>query len=512
MMLTNLLLGLASLLGPQGPGPNALDVVELKNGDVLEGRIVTQLDAYVEIELGAGATVGLSRAQIARIARGAGATVQPARGPIAPRSEWFVIHDASGEAVGWLQAGISVAADGAVLVSEEYEFSAGSRRYQITSQVRASATLEPLGCYFRERIGEPVVAAALVPNQPTGRNERVVEERILEGRCDGDQLVLSRLDRNGRSERRLPWPAGATFPLLARLQALHEHRSVPVTTMYDPLHDELLTRGLEAPKVRAVRWDGEPQKVTELVDDAAGAQRNAAWYDQRGGTLRRELAGPSLVAVRSAAESAPRAASGSRIASSFVVAGGDTFACWLPNPSWVPIDDLPEGRLVLQGPHPGTSIAVTRLDHLEPGTALTTAADAVANWFLLLHPELRFESRQSSSHKGRDTLRLVAQGRDLRATVDVLPHGEAFVVVSCVAPRAVWSELVGDFEFAVRTLELDAAAIAPRLQGPVQRRAEAAEASAGRRAVGRPTAGEPTGSPSRARAGKLPLVRVPTAH
>lgn len=504
MMLTNLLFGIALLLGPQGPAPAALDVVELKNGDVLQGRIVTQLDAYVEIELGAGATVGLSRAQIARIARGEGAPAGPVRGPIAPRSEWFVLYDAAGEAVGWLQAGISVDSDGVVLVSEEYEFSAGARRYQITSQVRASAALEPLGCYFRERIGEPVVAAALVPDQPTGRNERIVEERIQEGRCEGDRLVLSRLDRTGRSERSLPWSAGATFPLLARLQALHEHRSVPVTTMYDPLHDELLTRGVDAPKVRAVRWDGAPRLVTELVDDAVGALRNSAWYDERGGTLRRELAGPSLVAVRSVAEAAQRAAGASRIASSFVVAAGGAFACWLPNPSWVPVDDLPDGRLVLQGPNPAASIAVTRLDHLEPGTALSTAADAVANWFLLLHPELRLQSRQSSTHKGRDAIQIVAQGKAQRATVDVLPHGEAFVVVSCVAPRELWAELAGDFEFAVRNLELDAAAIAPRLQGPVQRRAVAAEAAAGRHAAARPAAG-----PSR---GSKPLVRVPVGH
>jgi hypothetical protein len=107
---------------------------------------------------------------------------------------------------------------------------------------------------------------------------------------------------------------------------------------------------------------------------------------------------------------------------------------------------------------------------------------------------------------------LVAQGRELRATVDVLPQGDAFVVVSCVAPRTLWPELVGDFEFAVRGLELDAAAIAPRLQGPVQRRVEAAEAAAGRAAPGRATAGDLSGARGRPATGKLPIVRVPTAH
>lgn len=508
MTFSTLCLSFLPLLCQQDPGTRRLDVIELKNGDQLEGRVTTQLDGYVEIELQAGATIGLSSAQIASIKRGAGIVSGTSAGPMTPRSEWFVLYDGRGDAVGWLQAGVAVAADGSVTIGEEYEFRQGHRRYQVTSLCKADSSFAPQSCYFRERISEPVLGVSFVPGQSQGQAERVVDERIIEGTCQGTSLHVQQLDQSGRRERELPWSAQHTFPLLARAVARHSGAALAATTMFDPANDEVVVRTIDAARARRITWNGEPLQITEFAESSASG-RNSVWLDATAKTLRRELAGPALVAVRSEAESARRLAGGVSIPSSFVVEAGGSFACWRPNPCWSVVDEVPEGRLLLTGPLPGSSIMVTRLDHLEAGALLSTAADAVANWFLLLHPELRFESRGSSQIKGRHAIRLCAASRLTRATVDVVEHGASFVVLTCLANRQEWDELQPDFEFVARSLELDAQAIEPTLQGPVK----AQEAG-----IKRPTV-RSTELPNVAPAApaqtppapprKLPLVRVP---
>ena len=77
-----------SIQGPAAqapaPAPSAelqqnLDVVLLKNGDELVGRVTAELDAYVEIRIEDGATIGISRAQVKAVRRGAKAA--PPRTP-----------------------------------------------------------------------------------------------------------------------------------------------------------------------------------------------------------------------------------------------------------------------------------------------------------------------------------------------------------------------------------------------------------------------------------------------
>jgi hypothetical protein len=64
------LLGLLFVLCCQDPPPALLDVVELKNGDVLHGRVLVAIDGFVEIEVEPGASVGFPSAQVAAIRRG----------------------------------------------------------------------------------------------------------------------------------------------------------------------------------------------------------------------------------------------------------------------------------------------------------------------------------------------------------------------------------------------------------------------------------------------------------
>lgn len=455
----------------QGDPPAAtLDVIELKNGDTLEGRITAEVDGYVELKLGEGATIGVSTATVARIRRGAGGAAPGPSVPLPVHAEWFVLHDAAGAAVGWLNTTVSADADGSYTIGEEYEFVAGRRRVQVTSLAIAGADRTPRSCYFRERQSEPVLASLQLGLGDGSQQERIVDERIVEAKVEDGRLLVQHLDRHGRRERQFDWPSGASFPLLARTQARLGGQPLAAVPVFDPATEEMATRSYDGSRRRRVVNDGVATLVQEVAEGSA-AGRNSEWLDAQYHTLRRELAGPSLVALPSSKESMKIAVGAASIPGAIVAEAGGSFGLWLPNPAWSVRDELPAGQVALVCEAHGATVALSRLDHLEPGLSLDSAADAVANWFTLLHPELRLGERQPITVRERAAVRLLADGRRARvgwrATVDVIPQRDRFVVLVCCAPTAAWDELAPDFAFLLRSLELEAQALAPRLQGPL---------------------------------------------
>lgn len=456
----------------QEPAPG-LDVVELKNGDQLEGRITSQVDGYVELRLEAGAVVGVSMAQVAAVRRGAGELAGTVAAVLAPADDWFVLHDARGDAVGWLHASTSTRGDGSFTISEEYEFQDGNKRYQVTSLCTADAAWSPRSCYFRERVSEPVLGMAAVLPSGTGQADRIVDERIVEATCRGDRLSVTRLDRSGRREREFDLAPDTSFPLLARARARATGAPMPATALFDPATEELVVRSFDGARLRRVTFEGELMQVTELVE-CSSTVRNSEWLDASMRTVRRELAGPALVAMPSNADSVRFAVQGASIPSAIAAEAGGTFGLWVPNPAWRLREDLPAGQVALACEAHDASVGLTRLDHLDPETALDMAADAVANWFRLLHPDLRIDGREASTLRDRPTVRLRASGRvgktKVLAAIDVIPHHGHFLVLVCRAPAAAWDELAADFEFLQRSVELEPQSLAPTLQGPVAAR------------------------------------------
>ena len=362
-------------------------------------------------------------------------------------------------------------AAGGLSIHEEYEFVDGQRRYQVTSIAIADAALQPVSCYFRERISEPVIASlALTMVDSSGQQDRIVDERIVEATCEVGRLRVQRLDRSGRRERDLPWNAAASFPLLARLRARHDGRETGALSLFDPAVEELVQRSYDGSHQRAVVVDGKRARVTEVAEHSATGS-NREWVDATYHTLRRELAGPALVALPSSVGSANASLSAPAIPSAIAAEAGGTFGLWVPNPAWLVREGSPAGQIVLGCEPHDASVAFTRLDHLETGTSLDAAADAVGKWFLLLHPELEMAGREATRVRDRASIRWSARGRRAgaawRATVDVIPHRDRFLALVCIAPDAAWEELAADFAFLQRSVELEEQALAPKLQGPL---------------------------------------------
>lgn len=488
---------------PQPPAARALDVIELKNGETLQGRILTEVDGFLELELAAGAAVGFPTAQIAAIRRGA-AVPPPVAMAVTPRNEWFVLHDATGAAVGWLASSVTRRDDGGFAVNEEYEFQHGVRRYQITSLAIADGNGAPASAYFRERISEPVFAAMQLPMADAGAmQERVLGERIVEAKVVGGALQVQRLDRTGRNERQLAWPADASFPLLARTLARAATTGPGAANLFDPATEEMVVRHYEGARRRSLVLDGKAVQVTEVAETTPNG-RNAEWVDATAHTLRREIAGPALVAVPSSSSSCKLAVGTTTIGGAVVGEAGGRFGMWLPNPAWTAREGLPAGQIVFDAAPQHATLSLSRIDHLEPGTSLDAAAEAVRNWFLLLQPGLAVVRRESGSVRERATVRWLLESPRVqagqRALVEILPHQDHWLVLVCLAPIAAWDELVGDFEFARRSLELEPQSLSPKLQGPI------AERATRQKRATTPVRGSTSNATA---AGSAPVVRVP---
>jgi hypothetical protein len=468
-LVTLLALAVSCPQAPEVPAPSGagrLDVVELRNGERLEGRILAEVGGYVEILLPGGGVVGFGQGQLERVLRNAGGEAAPA--PPRPRSgppeQWFVLHDGRGRAVGWLCSTVQVAPDGSVRLGEEWEFAAGRRRTAVTMVETAGPDLSPISSYYRERVGD--------------EGERhLVEERIVEARFEDGRLRVQRLSLADRSERQLSLPPGTLFPLvaMARLRAGQVEGQSSVL-LFDPVTEELCQRTFEPARARVVALEGGPGEVQEIAT-ASATGRNAEWLDGSLRTLRREINGPSLVALPSTKESAKGAAAGGvQFASALVVEPQRRFGLWLPNPSWAADPDRSErGQLHVRNTTRDARASLVLLDHFAPDCQLTVAADAVERWLGLLHSDLRIVSRAEVRVRGRPAVRLDAGGGGSGgrvASVHVLEHRGAFLALTLAMPAQVEHELSTDLEFLLQNLELDPEAVDPPLQGPLRTAAD----------------------------------------
>lgn len=476
-MLDVALAWLAAFPSPQDP-PAGRVVVELRSGEELSGVLRARSPGFVELELQPGAVVGLAGNQVVAIRAVEASLVAPRMAvpfAVAPRSEWFLLYDGGGLAVGWLRSSVQVQHDGSILCNEEYEFVDGARRYQMTLSSRAGPDLAPLECYCRERISEPSPVFAL-PVGTVGGGDRLRVERIVRAQVVGAELMVQRLDLKGRRESRLPWPAGATFPLLAAL-GQRAGGWCGIRRVFDAATEQFATLDLRPGRVRTVGCGELPVPITEWVRSEVdpgtaadrGGPKEVVWGDAAGRTVHRELAGPGLVAVPSAPDSAPLAVGSLRAAPALVAETGQRFGLWLPNPAWRPGPSA-TGSVGLECAAHG---AWARLQELttavaEPGVDAATMADAVQRWWTALHPDLQLGARQPWTFGGRPAVRWITDGHAATsAQVDLLPAGDRWLLLVQTAPSAAFDELARDFAFVAAHVEWHPAAMATPVQGPL---------------------------------------------
>jgi hypothetical protein len=475
----SLILLLAAALAPcqdPKPAPTA-DVVVMRSGEELRGKVLAESDEVVEIKIGDDTTIGLDRRQVKEVRRAKAATPPPAVEPdpapvpaptpsqpeptaFAGRDAWYVLHDGEGIAVGTLHAGLKLGEADTIRIAEEWDFVTEKGRVQITRLETLALDGVPLACFYHER--------AQREHERLSGDERLVRAEYRDGK-----LNVVATNSAGTQQRSYAVGAGLQFPLSLRELLRQRPANLGFTgsrMVYDASRDELARASYTSGDRRVVQHEGKRIEVREIAAEASGA-RNAEWVDGTSHALRREVAGPALVAVRSTKDMAQAMCTNSAKAFPPAVLRETEgrFSLWLPNPIWRFDDEQTPGHVTATAALYDASVSALVLDHVDPATHLDTAMDAVERWLKVACRDFKARSRTPAVVRGQTGLAL--EGSYLRVTgskrerLDVsvrLLRGpeEQFVAVCLAAPSAVHADLEPDFARMVDSLDLHPASVA----------------------------------------------------
>ena len=449
----NLGLILSTLLAlPQSGSPAEavhLDVIELKGGGRIEGVVVAATDSYVEVEIGTDTVVGFERTRIASIERGGVVDVDPDEPLLALRDDWFVLHDAEGRVVGKFHSTVTTDDHGHLRIGEEWQFERDGEAAEITRLDVVSSDLEPVSTFYRERRRRVF-------------DDRVVGESLVHGAVVDDQLVVETQTRGVRDRRVYPLDAKLQFPLAA-LETLRQgelERDVSLE-LFDAGTAQFVERKF-AVDTRSVEWRGEVRRVREIRSLAG--RSNWEWVDRNGRSLRREINGPSLVAVPVDASMARsyQSSADALFPPSYVLEPESRFALWMPQPTWRVGASTEPGRVIAWEPVHGGSACLLVLDQLEEGLLLESAADTVSRWLHKVKPGVRAAIQEKTAVREKSAVRLRATymerrrgaAASFRCDVYVFEVEDQFVALCFDAPERAFDALERDFQRMLRSVDL----------------------------------------------------------
>lgn len=460
------------------PAPSNVDVVVMRSGEELRGKILAESDEHVEIRIGDDTTVGLERRQVkevrrAKVVRAEASepapvpiAAQPAADadvnlpPFAARDAWYVLHDGEGIAVGTLHAGIKAGDDATIRLAEEWDFIADRGRVQITRLETLGVDGVPLSCFYHERTQR--------------EHERLPrDERLVRGEYRDGKLTVVATNAAGTEQRTYAVGKGLQFPL--SLRELLRQRPAELgfagsRMVYDASRDELASASFTSGERRRVQHEGKQVEVREIAAEANGA-RNAEWIDGTSHALRREVAGPALVAVRSNKDMAQAmvASSAKAFPPAVLREAEGRFSLWLPNPIWRFDDEQTVGHVTAAAALYDATVSAMVLQHLDKGAHIDSAMDAVQRWLKVACRDFKVRSRVGLELRGQSGLALEGSYvRNLgakRERIDVSVRllrapSDEYVAVCLAAPSGVHADLEPDFLRMVDSLDLHKASVA----------------------------------------------------
>ncbi len=446
-------------VSPQESKPG-LDCIRLVAGTELRGRIRVETADYVEIELGPGTVIGLSTAKIAEVTRAREASAVAAdAGPtdatwsrgaaFEARDDWYVVHDAEGRVVGRMHATLSPSGDGGWRIGEEWSFTDDERTIETTRLDAIDAEGRPVSTFHHERV-----------RSSTGQ---LSADRVVRAVVEGETLRVHIRSDEGAETRTYRVEDGLRFPLELREELRRRVAGEPgerTHPVFDPMHSEFERVRCEFGHTRRVASSsGEALPVREIRATTPHGQ-NAEWLDGGFAPLRREVAGPALVALRVAGEKAAHAASAKVFPPAFRSEHGGDFGLWLPNPGWRFVGEASDDEVVAELPHESASLALLRLPQLDAGLGLDSAADAVMRWMQWAYPELVENGRRLGTVRASTPVMEVratgttAAGETTQLWIHVLQVGGDWFASCAAAPRHAFGRLADDFRWMVERFEL----------------------------------------------------------
>ena len=462
-------LSLALCQDPEPAERGRLDVVTLKSGGRLEGRILEETPSFLRIRLDEGTVVGFEKKRLSTIARAAGPVAgEPVTAALEPRDQWFVLHDGEGRAVGWLHATVTANAKGQIRLGEEWQFHQGRETTEVTVLEVANRDLTPQTCFYHERTRLP--------------DQRIVRERVVQGTVEGERLIVDTRAAGRRQRHTYPFPVGSTFSLLA-IEALRQDPEAAGLgvghRLFDAASAELVSRLFSTHRWRRTKWNGKVVTVRELVT-SYGAATNTEWLDASSGTMRREVNGPSLVALPVDAPRARRSAKYARSVggNSFRAEQDKKFGMWLPNPAWQFHGEPETGRVSARAELEGANALLLRLDHVDGDLLLDSVADSVHRWLSLVTPGFALEDRERTRLRDREAVLLrgayyigkSSSPKRQQCEVYVFRVDGKAMALSLAAPEEGFERMRPDFVRIREAVELHPQSVEPVLQGPLVKR------------------------------------------
>ncbi|MBI5853420.1 MAG: hypothetical protein HZB39_20615 [Planctomycetes bacterium] len=447
----------------------ANDVVRLKVGTELAGRITAQTDDFVMIEIGPGNVVGFALDQVEAIVRGASAVratpeLPPALHWFRERDEWFVLHDAAGRGVGTLHETAARDADGSVRLGEEWRFHHKDGVTDITRLEVVGTDGAPVSAFARER--------------SIDRNERLTDERVVQGSIAAGQIAVT--VRSLRGEERKSHDFGPRTRLPLELRAALRARPGG-----EPAVENHAVFDVQGARFASEAWSsGAFRRIPGPSGDAIRARwlatpSGSEWLDAAGATLRREVNGPALVAVPCSAADASRRSQSDRFPKALVAEPGGTFAMWLPSTVWSFQPNETPGQISALDAIDEAGVSLVRFDHLDSALALPSATDAVLRWLALVQPGFRVLDRSTVTLRGAHATRVRAafDGRDqitggpqqYETLVHVVRAGDTWFAACGTAPRTHFAQVEPDLVWIAERFELAAEGFSAEPAGPARK-------------------------------------------
>ncbi|MBL8696291.1 MAG: hypothetical protein JNJ88_19500 [Planctomycetes bacterium] len=303
------------------------DRVELRSGGVVEGSVVSESEHAVLVEVARGARIEIARKDVVAVHRAPKAESAPAAESASPaptpctvplREHFYWVRNARHERLGTRRVAIGPdpQTPERIRIEETVDLrEAGGPSVKITRIEVADSELRPLECQYREVFDG---AASTV--------RAMVGPKGLEVEC---------LDGALRRKELIPFPAGATFPLLAA-EAQRRASAAPgesrTWVVFDPFVRTVTSRKIASEPARTLALGGAPPASYRVQIATVRSVESLAWLDAEGFAVQEELNGPDLVAHRCAAgdleTSEPKGASATAVADAsgrvrFVVANSD---------------------------------------------------------------------------------------------------------------------------------------------------------------------------------------------
>ncbi len=457
MSLTAVALALCCFQSPQIPSPSPAtheDVIELKNGGQLTGKIIKETSTYIEIQMDKSTVVGFEKKKVAQITRAVSEQSAPVALPeLEERDQWYLLHDGEGNAVGKMHGTVVITEAGEVRLGEEWAFTHENGKTEITVLEVLDRELRPISCFYHERGLQ-------------AKSDRLGKERLVSAKVEGGRLQVERRTMQDHVKKNYPFRKGMSFPL-SHLEILRQRPELVedefTKTLFDPKSEEFVRYTVTARSRREVEWGGRPMQVREITTNTRHGN-NAEWLDASAQTLRREVNGPSLVATPVSAQAVPR-----DHAPALVADAGESFALWLPNPSWNRVS-VKEGEVHIAAKVQSASAVLMRLDQLIEGEDLEIAADAMMRWLRLTYgQDIKLRRRERVMLRQQEAIRMLTIHTVSRPGESVDYSSELFVfqvdgqlmALCCTSPKERFAELAMDFRRIVDSVEMRKSDFAP---------------------------------------------------